>query len=395
MNPRILSSLVLFPLIAGTSISVTLPCIWDSDTLADEVRGLPGAQDLVTGRWFRHGKAYYQKRIETLPARIEEHPDELELYDDLAVAYERLRDRDAAIAVMRKKKKALDRHTADDTIKLDQLYRYHANLGTFYAHKGEFDKALQELETAVKINPAAHFGRERYQIDLIRYVAACKKDRSLWTTHDYFTFSNRMPKDRSFFSITGSMSYSARFRANADTRKAPWKEMYTATAGMLRFGGLEGAELYRSLGDLFLARRDLNLAWWAYQVAITNGHPAEASLRQACKGIEKHWKEANANNRKKVAAPDSALFRKVQVNSRKWLITFQDAEKAFLEAGQDTSKPDVLSKIAAKADEAVPRILPLPTPGSKQTDGEKSDRNGHGEWGARGEDRLEKKGKSR
>ena len=108
MRSRILSSLALFPLIALGS-SVLVPCIWDSDTLADEVRGLPDAQDLVTGRWFRHGEAYYQRRIETLPALLEKHPDRIELYDDLAVAHERLRDRDAAIREMGRKKAMLDR----------------------------------------------------------------------------------------------------------------------------------------------------------------------------------------------------------------------------------------------------------------------------------------------
>ena len=392
MSPRILSSIALFPLIA-VSAALAVPCIWDSDTLADEVRGLPGAQDLVIGRWFRHGKAYYQRRIETIPAMIEKDPLRLDIYDDLAVAFERLSDRDAAIQVMRKKKAALDASTAGDAVLSKPLYRYHANLGTFYAHKGEFDKAILQLEEAVKINPSAHFGRENYQIDLIRYVAACKKDRELWTKHNYFTFSNRQPKGRSFFSITGMMSFSARFRADDKTKKADWKEMHTATAGMLRFGGLEGAELYRSLADLYLARRDLNLAWWAYQVAITKSHPAGARLRKTVQTIEKHWKEAGTHTRRGFKAPTLALFRKVQQNSFKWLITFQEVEKTYLKAGKDTSKPVILAKILAKADEAVPRILPVPKAGSKNT--QKRDRQpAEAKQGAPAQDApLEKKRK--
>ncbi len=271
---------------------------------------------------------------------------------------------------MRKKGQVLDQargHGMWQETPVFPFYTYHANLGTFYAHKREFEKAIVELEKtivelekAIEINPKAHFGRERFQIDLIRYVAACKKDRRLWTEHNYFTYNNRQPKGRSFRSIIGMRGFTAGFRANEETKEVPWKEMFTATAGMLRFGGLEGAELYRSLGDLFLANQDLNLAWWNYQVAITKSHPAEALLRRVCKGIEKHWKDAVANSRRRFKPPNLALFQKVQQDSFKWLITFQDIERLYLKAGKDPSKKEVLAQILAKADEAVPRILPAP-----------------------------------
>jgi len=401
MRSRILSPLIGFPLLAILP-AVVLPCIWDSDTLADEVRGLPDAQDLVIGRWFRHGKGYYKKRIEAIPELLNKHPREFGLYDDLAVAYERIRDRDAAIAVMRRKQAALLVQSDSMDVLRDSWYRYHANLGTFLAHKGEFDKALVELAKAIEINPKAHFGRERFQTDLIRYVAACKKDRTLWSRHNYFTYAERQPKENSWYSITGTMSFTTRYRADANTRKSPWKDMYTATAGMLRFGGLEGAELYRSLGDLFLARQDLNLAWWAWQVAITKGHPAEARLRQACKSIEKHWKEAARNTRKRFRAPTLALFQSVQKNSRKWLQSFQDIEQELLDAGKDPSQKKVLTEILVRTDRAVPRILPLPR---RQGPSKRAVRDSAKAQGAPGRDResgpppaggkLEKKSKGR
>ena len=38
------------------------PCIWDSDTLDTELRGLPDAFDLIVGRWHRHSDAYYEQQ---------------------------------------------------------------------------------------------------------------------------------------------------------------------------------------------------------------------------------------------------------------------------------------------------------------------------------------------
>ena len=45
------------------------PCLWDRDTLATELRGLPKALDLVLGKWHRHSEAYYRERIERLAGK--------------------------------------------------------------------------------------------------------------------------------------------------------------------------------------------------------------------------------------------------------------------------------------------------------------------------------------
>src|SRR5690606_14874135 len=126
---------------AGLAMS---PCLWDSDTLDTELRGLPDAFDLVIGRWHRHSEAYYEARVAKLASKTSM---ELADYDDLAVAYEHLQRRDDAIAVMAKKSEALA-VTPDK----EHQYRYHANLGTFYAHAGKFVAALVELRQAIAIN---------------------------------------------------------------------------------------------------------------------------------------------------------------------------------------------------------------------------------------------------
>ncbi|MHC4923825.1 MAG: tetratricopeptide repeat protein, partial [Planctomycetota bacterium] len=193
----------LFTLLAVLLIAPTAwSCIWDKDTLDDERRGVPeGYRLVVTDRWHRHGEAYYRKRIETLPAHLEKNPGDLGAYDDLAVAHERFGDQDSAIEVMDRKAVQLEK-TPDK----DHLYRMHANRGTFHAHAGRFDEALKELDKAIEINPDAHFGREIYQVLAIRYVAAAKKDPSLWSKRNLLSWNGI-----EFHGLTNS-SFSATYR---------------------------------------------------------------------------------------------------------------------------------------------------------------------------------------
>ena len=330
-----------------------MPCIWDKDTLGDELRGLPGALDLVVGRWFVHSEAYYRQRISRLPKHLRAHPEDLAAYDDLAVAYERMQDRRGAIAVMEEKAVALSRNPDKE-----QQYRYHANLGTFHAHSGQFDEALVQLEEAVAINPAAHFGRERFQINLIRYVAAARKDPQLWSKHNFLTWSEYRLKKRRWSVFIAKTSFSFREDPLEDRAKyevVKVEDAYTAVAGMLRFGGLEGSELFRAAGDLFLIQRHLNLAWWSYQRAIERGHPAKEGLSKAIKAIEKHWREARKAVGGEVPKPTIEQYRAVRKEATAWRAAFAAAEDVAHARGEDTSTTKVLQNMVDQADKAVPR----------------------------------------
>lgn len=320
----------------------SLACIWDRDTIDDELRGVPDAFDLIVGHWPEHGAAYYQARADDLPALIEAEPNRYGLYDDLAVAYERLERRDEAIAVMRDKARALEGVDDDEA-----RYRLHANLGTFLAHDGQFDAALVELERALEINPDAHFGRERFQVDAIRYVAAAQRDAELFANHNYLTWSG----------------YGLRFMGwNAELypreswvdneREADTDAMYEGTAGMLRFGGLESAELYRTLGDLHLMRGELNLAWWAWQRAKERGHPSPEHLDAAIAMLEAHWQASGYAH-----APTLDDYRAVRAWAVSWRAAFEQAEAGALARGLDPSDPQVLADLVEQADAAVP---PMP-----------------------------------
>ncbi len=157
-------------------------CIWDSDTLAAEAKGLPGVIEVILGRVDRNPPLYYEMRLERVSAVLSTDPRNLEAYDDAAVACDRLGKSDEAIDWMRKKKATLDL-MPDSPSKSEHLYRYFANLGTFEVHRWFGDPAnyddvtllesgIKNLKEAVDINPDAHFGRERVQILLLEMFLA-------------------------------------------------------------------------------------------------------------------------------------------------------------------------------------------------------------------------------
>ncbi len=314
-------------------------CIWDSDTLDDEIRGLPEAYVLVvTDRWHRHGEAYYRHRLATLPRRLEAHPDDLAAYDDLAVAHERLGDRDAAVALMDRKLAVLE--TRPDA---EHLYRAYANRGTFHAHAGRYDDALADLEKALALNPDAHFGRERYQVEVIRYVMAAERAPALWAESCFQCWSGT-PCER------GDHSRVSPFAPPPPTGARGPADVETAVAAMLRFGGREGAELYRTLGLGYRASRTLHLAWWAFHRALDRGHPAAPEIRSLLEEIHSHWREAGM-----LFPPSEADFAAMKENGATWRRHFDDAEAEAIGRGEDAANETVLRGLLAEADRRSPR----------------------------------------
>jgi hypothetical protein len=174
---RALTALVL---LLGLPLSVAA-CLWDRDTPVDEARGLPEVVAVLTGRFERNPPRFYEMRLERVTDHLQSHPGDLAAYDDAGVACDRLGRGDEAITWMEKKRAQLDGLDASRPEVKEQLYRYHANLGTFLVHRwvrqgadrariGEVKAARDEIARAMEINPNAHFGREKYQLRAIEWI---------------------------------------------------------------------------------------------------------------------------------------------------------------------------------------------------------------------------------
>ena len=142
-------------------------CLWDYDTLKMERQRFPSTLELITGKFLRHTPEFYAWRIADRLQRIKDYPDDLAVYDDLAGAYDKTGQHDRAIEIMLTK-----------AAKKSGVYETEANLGTFYIHAGQLEKGLEHIRDAIRINPNAHFGREKYQAYLVEYILLRRKDGS-------------------------------------------------------------------------------------------------------------------------------------------------------------------------------------------------------------------------
>jgi hypothetical protein len=173
--------------VATLAVTPIIACIndRDSDTLEREGKGLPAVQQVLTGRFGRNPPLYYKMRLERVVKEIASQPENFPLYDDAAVASDRLGDGEAAIGWMERKRVVLKRaaptsSTPDKSLR-EAWYRYYANCGTFWAHRwlhqgtdrskiGEMKTARAMIARAIEIKPNAHFGREKYQLMAMDWI---------------------------------------------------------------------------------------------------------------------------------------------------------------------------------------------------------------------------------
>lgn len=158
-------------------------CGWDRDTVWIDALYMHDVLAILVGRFPRNPPLYYQMRLDRMTRQLAAHPGDLAAYDDAAVASDRLGRADEAIALLEKKKAQLDALADSDTSKKEHLYRYLSNQGTSHYHRwlqrgasrtpgelADVKKARALLGEAIRVNPQAHFGREKYQVLVMDWI---------------------------------------------------------------------------------------------------------------------------------------------------------------------------------------------------------------------------------
>ena len=145
--------------VLGASLSTAVSCLWDRDTLRDELKTETDTFDLITGQFPHHGDEYYRRRIEVLQAN--EAKLGLEERNDLAVAYIRLKrfDEGRAILLNNLKQEPGDYFTL-------------SNLGVCAKKEGRFQKAADYIERALEVRREGHLGLGDWYLKRLRYRAA-------------------------------------------------------------------------------------------------------------------------------------------------------------------------------------------------------------------------------
>ena len=173
-------TLACLALLLGPPLSAAA-CLWDRDTPAEEALGMPEVVAALTGRFDRNPPLFYKRRLARVADHLRCHPEDLGAFDDAGVACDRLGRGVEAIAWMDRKRAQLESIDEASPALTAHWYRYHANLGTFLAHHwfrrgadraqiDEVNAARDEIARALEINPNAHHGRERYQLQALEWI---------------------------------------------------------------------------------------------------------------------------------------------------------------------------------------------------------------------------------
>lgn len=230
--------------------AAALACSWDYDTIKMERARFPSTLELITGKFLRHSPEFYQWRIADRLKRLETDPTNLALLDDLAVAYDKTGQHEKAI------------ETANRAEMLRPgRYETAANLGTFFFHAGQLEAGLPHIDRALKINPDAHFGREKYQKLLVEYVlerragGPLKLPLATVTLPDGENFAKIGLRGDSvshtfphFLKARGPKS-DERLLSDAEVRAA-----VKGVTGMMKFGSYDSPVLLEALGFLLVHR---------------------------------------------------------------------------------------------------------------------------------------------
>lgn len=156
-------------------------CLWDTDTLQAETQHFPDVVQTIIGWFPRNPPVYYQLRIDRRLRDIDANPRDLNAYDDLAVAYARLGEEQEGLAYLKQQRSVLESLPQSSPDVIEHWYHYWANRGTLLAHdwihKGHSAEEIKELreaeqciQKALKLNPNAHFGRERVQLQVMKWL---------------------------------------------------------------------------------------------------------------------------------------------------------------------------------------------------------------------------------
>lgn len=316
--------------------AAALACSWDYDTIKMERTRFPSTLELITGKFLRHSPEFYQWRIADRLKRLETDPTNVALLDDLAVAYDKTDQHEKAI------------QTANRTEELRPgRYETAANRGTFFFHAGQLKAGLPDIDRALKINPDAHFGREKYQKLLVEYVLercdggplklplatvtlATGADPTKIEANSHYV-ANTFPD---FLKARGAIS-DDRHLSDAEVRAA-----IKGITGMMKFGKHDSPVLLEALGFL-LSHRELDadakqLAARAFLNAsyLVKDEPVRAHYRRLATGALSRQVIPGTTEPAGLAQIESE-FQKELEEGRAWYAELRERELGWIRDGKN------------------------------------------------------------
>ena len=266
MKHTLLNAAAAFMLLSILALQSANACLWDRDTLAMEAENFPGLTEIITGRFDRFPPLHYEMRLERVAKELESEPDNLSLYDDAAVACDRLGRSDEAIEWMAKKRAMLDTLAPLGGDLSHHEYTYLANLGTFHIHRwikngadrtnmSDVERSQELIAAAIELNPDAHFGRERYQLLAIDWLLSDETHPA----NNHGTLLNLIPEEG--YATDFHIGYNRRMLSSLG-----YKDAVQGLSGLIILGNAwESIDIYLALAYALIDQGNSLLA----QLAIT------------------------------------------------------------------------------------------------------------------------------
>jgi tetratricopeptide (TPR) repeat protein len=329
-------------------------CLWDYDTLKMERSRFPDTLELIAGKFLRHGYEFYKWRVRDRLAKLEAGSgDEFALRDDLAVAYDKTGEHQKAIETM-----------LISLAKKPDRYETQANLGTFYIHSGQLEKGLEHIDRAIQINPDAHFGREKYQKNIVEYVIKTKKDGGELLP---------LAKDSSSSARTGFVAF-LKNDGKDNNKPLPEQELQAALKGiqgMMKFGKHDSPILLEALGDLLLygsgfdtkdAKRLASRAYLKASYEVSDPKQREEYREKARSALRFQTRDPGTTDQLGLEEVEQS-FQNELADARDWYAELSDKERSWIRAGENPEAEfDRLYNEEPRVDspeEAAPEPMPL------------------------------------
>ena len=286
--------------------SATFACLWDRDTIRDELQTKASTYDLIMGQFPHHGDAYYHIRIREILAKVKAKIATLQDENDLAVALIRVEQFDKAKAIL-----ARHHQLAPGS------YEVNSNVGILHKKTGNFVEAHRYIAKALQIKPAGHMGLGDWYLKRIAF------------SRDFEGKGKPVP-EKNFL----GEAY-ADFQPHPRPKKKDQAMVRRGEFAMkLIRNDRHFADAYLVSGDLLWDYGDLNLALRAYFRAEELGHPNKKELTRRIDAIINHWKLGSVKepDRAALRMQQRAKFYAERKQVERWLAEFERAEEAALKS---------------------------------------------------------------
>lgn len=299
-----------------------MSCLWDRDTLADEIANRPNAWEIISGQFPSHSQLYYQQRIQQI-TKNKNYMKKGSLVNDLATAYIRTNKYPQAEELLNT---LLQKHP--------KKYTYNSNMAVLKKKQSQFAEALPYIRTALAVKPEGHMGIGDWYKKMLKWRAQEGVPQASFIGSSYELplgkdgapgSYNKRPNNRHMFRLYQQLNSLS--RRISIKKRTLWKQRYRTILTLLK-NDQHFNDGFFIAGECALHLGDLNIAAYAYIKAIELQHPRSELIRERLKILSLPQPDAEYS--------DEHLTKFIETRrthfqlSEKWVTSFHQEEDRLL-----------------------------------------------------------------